>query len=44
MQRRAWALQANSRTNQALVQASDEQACCRPCVMPSWPTSAIRWP
>lgn len=26
MQRRAWALQANSRTNQALVQASDEQA------------------
>jgi PAS domain S-box-containing protein len=44
MQRRAWALQANSRTNQALVQASDEQACCRPCVMPSWPTSVIRWP
>lgn len=26
MQRRAWALQANSRTNQALVQANDEQA------------------
>lgn len=25
MQRRAWALQANSRTNQALVQASDER-------------------
>jgi PAS domain S-box-containing protein len=44
MQRRAWALQANSRTNQALVQASEERSCCRPCAMPLWQTSVIRWP